>query len=333
MSAYAFFIQTCREEQKRQFPNDNVIFKEFSARCAERWKTLPEEVKQHFSDMATQDRARYAKELQSYDGPKIRNRRRRTRKDPRAPKRALSAFFWYCMDERPKIREREPSAPVGVVAKELGAMWAQVTPEVKARYEALAQADKGRYNEEMVAYREGTFQRVVPGTEDLPPPQPSGTLPMQQRFNYAPQQQPPVRYGPVGDDMPGQQYLGHTIGCTVGDGAQARESSSGASGSAGSSAQQQQHQQQHEEPAEERRQLPNPLQMAQYGAMKVEQQINIAAGGQGMPSYSAPISSGSPQCSASGERVEAYYSEKMFEDQNNEVSTENESKYNLLPDS
>lgn len=38
MTAYAFFVQTCREEHKKQHPDENVVFAEFSKKCAERWK-------------------------------------------------------------------------------------------------------------------------------------------------------------------------------------------------------------------------------------------------------------------------------------------------------
>lgn len=38
MSAYAFFVQTCREEHKKKHPDESVVFAEFSRRCADRWK-------------------------------------------------------------------------------------------------------------------------------------------------------------------------------------------------------------------------------------------------------------------------------------------------------
>ena len=38
MSAYAYFVQTCREEHKKKHPNENVVFAEFSRKCADRWK-------------------------------------------------------------------------------------------------------------------------------------------------------------------------------------------------------------------------------------------------------------------------------------------------------
>lgn len=41
MTAYAFFVQTCREEHKKKHPDENVVFAEFSKKCAERWKVMP----------------------------------------------------------------------------------------------------------------------------------------------------------------------------------------------------------------------------------------------------------------------------------------------------
>jgi high mobility group protein B1 len=38
MSAYTYFVQTCREEHRKKHPNENVNFTEFSKKCAERWK-------------------------------------------------------------------------------------------------------------------------------------------------------------------------------------------------------------------------------------------------------------------------------------------------------
>ena len=43
MSAYTFFVQTCRDEHRKKHPNENVNFTEFSKKCAERWKVCLEE--------------------------------------------------------------------------------------------------------------------------------------------------------------------------------------------------------------------------------------------------------------------------------------------------
>ena len=38
MTAYAFFVQTCREEFRKKHPDERVVFAEFSKKCAQRWK-------------------------------------------------------------------------------------------------------------------------------------------------------------------------------------------------------------------------------------------------------------------------------------------------------
>lgn len=56
-----------------------------------------------------------------------------------------SAFFWFCNDERGKIKQDNPEYGVGDIAKELGKKWADVDPSVKTKYEQMAEKDKARY--------------------------------------------------------------------------------------------------------------------------------------------------------------------------------------------
>lgn len=80
-------------------------------------------------------------------------KKKKRAKDPNAPKRALSAFFWFCNDERPRVKETIPDSSVGEVAKELGRRWNECTDDQKSKYEALAAKDKARYEKEMNAYK------------------------------------------------------------------------------------------------------------------------------------------------------------------------------------
>jgi len=155
MSAYAFFVQTCREEHKKKHPNENVVFAEFSKKCAERWKTMSDKEKQRFHQLAEKDKKRYDGEMANYKPPKGEKggKKRKRTKDPNAPKRALSAFFWFCNDERPRVKEHMNDATVGEVAKELGRRWNDCTEDVKSKYEALAAKDKARYEKEVKAYK------------------------------------------------------------------------------------------------------------------------------------------------------------------------------------
>jgi len=153
MSAYTFFVQTCREEHRKKHPNENVNFTEFSKKCAERWKQMSDKEKKRFAEMADKDKIRYDREMSQYTPPAGEGGRKRKKKDPNAPKRPLSAFFLFCHDERPSVKVLYPTYTVGEVAKELGDRWNKVTPEQKVKYEQKAIVDKGRYEKEMTIYK------------------------------------------------------------------------------------------------------------------------------------------------------------------------------------
>jgi len=156
MTAYAYFVQACREELKKRHPDQAVAFTEFSRSCAQRWKAMSAQEKAPFQNQAEVDKQRFNAEMRTYvpqDAGRKRGGKRKRSKDPNAPKRSLSAFFWFCNDERPKIRGMNPEYTVGDVAKELGRMWAQVDPQTRERYNLMAERDKQRYQREMEGYK------------------------------------------------------------------------------------------------------------------------------------------------------------------------------------
>lgn len=166
MSSYAYFVQTCREEHRKKHPEEAIGFAAFSKKCSDRWKVMSDKEKKRFIDMADRDKTRFESEMKHYvppPGGKTKGGRRK--KDPNAPKRALSAFFWFCNDERPAIREANPGCTVGDVAKELGRKWADVDEADKKRYGAMAEKDKERYAKEMAVYKEGGARPVAPPAE------------------------------------------------------------------------------------------------------------------------------------------------------------------------
>jgi hypothetical protein len=149
MTSYAFFIQSSREEQRKRNPDERVIFAEFSKLCAEKWKCMTSQQKERFNDMAAKDKLRYEEEMSNYPSEKGEKRK----KDPNAPKRSLSAFFFFNKEERDKIKESSPQLSLGEMAKELGRRWQKCTN--KGKFEALAKTDKVRYENEMTVYNSG----------------------------------------------------------------------------------------------------------------------------------------------------------------------------------
>eukprot|EP00092_Neocalanus_flemingeri_P003879 GFUD01004176.1.p1 GENE.GFUD01004176.1~~GFUD01004176.1.p1 ORF type:complete len:189 (+),score=70.05 GFUD01004176.1:95-661(+) len=161
MTAYAFFVQTCREEHKRKHPEEQVVFTEFSRKCADRWKTMSDYEKKRFNMMAECDKKRFDCEMATFnavsnqtsaDGKK--SRKRKAVKDPNAPKRNCTAFIFFSTDKRTKVKEANPDFGIGDIAKELGKQWADIDPKVKSKYEKQAEDDKIRYEKEKTEYDE-----------------------------------------------------------------------------------------------------------------------------------------------------------------------------------
>lgn len=164
ITSYAFFVKTCKEEHERQHPGVKLDFKEFSKTCAAKWNSMVPNEKRPFERMSEQDKIRYENEMASYIPPPGEKKRKLKRaRDPNAPKRALSAFFFFCKSERPKIIEVSPNLKVSEVATELGRRWRSATTADKAMYEANAIQDKARYEQEMAIFR---GQKPLAGSDD-----------------------------------------------------------------------------------------------------------------------------------------------------------------------
>ncbi|XP_016890379.1 high mobility group protein B2a isoform X1 [Cynoglossus semilaevis] len=151
-SSYAFFVATCREEHKKKHPGTSVNFSEFSKKCSERWKTMSGKEKGKFEELAKNDKVRYEREMKTYVPPKGAKKGKK-KKDPNAPKRPPSAFFVFCSDHRPRIKEEHPGISIGEIAKKLGELWSTQSSKDKAPYEAKAAKLKEKYEKEVAAYR------------------------------------------------------------------------------------------------------------------------------------------------------------------------------------
>lgn len=100
--------------------------------------------------MAAKDKERYQKAMKNYTPSADDGKSKKKKKDPNAPKRPLSAFFLYCHDERPKVKETYPDYGVAECAKELAQRWA--TCKNKDKYEAQAAQEKVKYEKAMEKY-------------------------------------------------------------------------------------------------------------------------------------------------------------------------------------
>jgi len=186
MTSFACFVQVIREKHSSLHPIDNVIFSEFAKKCAEKWRQMPSKDREPFDEMCRLDIKRYNREMGEYVQPEglhlmnhhqqhedpcmtghrhHRGTKRRRIKDPGMPKRSWSAFFFFCDEVRPHIREEHPEWKVSDIAKELGRRWEDCRD--KTVYEASAQNDKQRYEEDMRKYKAGSYVMVPKRNKDL----------------------------------------------------------------------------------------------------------------------------------------------------------------------
>ena len=85
--------------------------------------------------------------------PKTKTKKAKKVKDPNAPKRNLSAYFFFMNDQRPKVVKANPDLKVTEVGKKLGELWRAMSDSEKAPYNKKADADKVGYEKQKAAYK------------------------------------------------------------------------------------------------------------------------------------------------------------------------------------
>lgn len=160
LTPYAVFVQSMRDEHKKKNPSSSIDFSAFSKECSAKWKvcflymhicvqSLSAKEKKKYEDIAAKDKERYQKAMKNYT-PSASDDKKKKQKDPNAPKKPMSAFFLFCRDERPKVREAHPDWSVGQCAKELASRWEQC--KSKSKYETQASQEKAKYQKAMEKY-------------------------------------------------------------------------------------------------------------------------------------------------------------------------------------
>ena len=77
---------------------------------------------------------------------------KKQKKDKYAPKRAISAFFFYNQERREKLKKEKPELGNKEIIKTMSAEWNALSDEKKKPYIEKAEADKKRYEAEKKAY-------------------------------------------------------------------------------------------------------------------------------------------------------------------------------------
>lgn len=103
--------------------------------------------------LAEKDKVRYEKEMSTYvPMEEPGGKKKKAKKDPNAPKRNMSAYFLYSIDARPQVKESNPDASFGEIARIISQQFKDLSSKEKSKWEKKAEADKERYQREMAEY-------------------------------------------------------------------------------------------------------------------------------------------------------------------------------------
>jgi hypothetical protein len=95
------------------------------------WKALPEDEREKWEELARQDKARYEMEKSMYTGPWKVPATKRINKDPKAPKRPMSAFLSFSNTKRSYVKNKHKDAKNAEVSRILAQMWKDADAEEK----------------------------------------------------------------------------------------------------------------------------------------------------------------------------------------------------------
>ena len=153
-NAFIFFCNEKRQEVKEE--NASLKATEITKKLGEMWKEEEDEEKKRYQKMAEDDKKRYAEEIAEYepkDGFKNPKSPKKSKKvKSTAPKRALSAYLFFCQATREDIKKKNPSIKSSEILSELGKMWKALSEKKRKPFDKLAEEDKKRYEEEMKEY-------------------------------------------------------------------------------------------------------------------------------------------------------------------------------------
>jgi len=155
MSAFFLFSQGNRSRIKEE--NPSASFGDIARLLAATYKALKENEMKKWEKKAAADKLRYQEEMKHYvpaeDPTGGGGKKKKAKKDPNAPKRNMSAFFLYSVSARSSVKENNPEASFGDIARLISAQFKALNEKDRAGWDKKAVADKVRYQAEMEVYK------------------------------------------------------------------------------------------------------------------------------------------------------------------------------------
>jgi len=160
LTAYMLFCGDYREKVKRD--NPNISFGQVGKELGRLWKEADAAEKDKYEQLAQQDKMRYKRDMETYQESKALTsseeeevqtpKSKKRKKDPNAPKGALSAYMIFSREIRTQVKDQFPEASFGEIGKHIRERWRNMSEEEKQKYNDAAEEDKKRYANQMSNY-------------------------------------------------------------------------------------------------------------------------------------------------------------------------------------
>ena len=163
-SSYIFFCKDKRTEVKEA--NPDMKGTDVTKELGRIWRDeTSDKQKKKYSKQATADKERYLEEMKDYtpsaewlaeaeasasDSEGGKTKRKKSNRKP-GPKRARSAYIFFCTEMRSKVKEDNDDMDAKEVTAELGRLWREEYKEDKAlskKFNKMAKKDKERFEQE-----------------------------------------------------------------------------------------------------------------------------------------------------------------------------------------
>jgi len=131
---------------------------------SESWSKLTAEQKSQYVEMANNDKIRYQNEVAALERKAAGGSQKgaaakakvavEEKSEGIKPKKPLTAFLYFGMQNRTKVMEQNPNFKVGEVAKANGEAWAKMTDEEKKPFQDMNAKDAERFEKELKQLKE-----------------------------------------------------------------------------------------------------------------------------------------------------------------------------------
>lgn len=124
------------------------------------WKELPADERSRYDEMARKDKARFEVEKTLYTGPWKVPAKKRSQKDPNAPKRPMSAFLSYSHAKRAEVKKENPHMSNAEISRILAQRWKEASDEEKKEHVDLELKLRQKYLTEIAAWRKNAEEEM-----------------------------------------------------------------------------------------------------------------------------------------------------------------------------